>query len=281
MAFMASIDFDPREGFRRLSTESLTNDMDPSALPSGTVTFLLTDVEGSTRLWERDPATAAVVMPRHRELIAEAVDAWSGGRPLEQGEGDNVVAAFARATDAVRAAHAAQAALAAEPWPEGVDVRVRMAVHTGEVQVQGDGTYAGAVLNRCARLRALAHGAQVLVSGATADLVADSLDGGLYLTDLGAHRLRDLSRPEYVWQLVGPGLERDHPPLRSLDAVPNNLPVQLSSFIGRDEDITQGLRLLGESRLLTLTGAGGAARRAWPSALPRRSQTAFPEARGG
>ena len=230
--------------------------MTRSGLPSGTVTFLLTDAEGSTRLWERRPAVAAVVMPRHRDLIGAAVAAWRGACPLEQGEGDSVVAAFALATDAIRAAHAAQLALAGEPWPEGDAVRVRMALHTGQVEVSEDGTYAGPVLNRCARLRALAHGGQVLVSGATDDLVIDHLDD-LELVDLGAHRLRDLSRPERVWQLAGPGLEADHPPLRSLDATPNNLPVQLSSFVGRDGDIAQGVRLLGETRLLTFTGAGG------------------------
>jgi predicted ATPase/class 3 adenylate cyclase/DNA-binding CsgD family transcriptional regulator len=226
-------------------------------LPSGTVTFLLTDLEGSTRLWEADPANAAAVVPRHRVLIGEAVEDHGGGRPLEQGEGDNVVAAFGRATDAVRAAHAAQVALDAEPWPAGVDVRVRMALHTGEVEVHDDGTYAGPVLNRCARIRELAHGGQVLVSSATADLVADHLDNALALTDLGAHRLRDLSRPERVWQLDGPGLADEHPPLRSLDATPNNLPVQVSSFIGREDDIAQGARLMDQSRLLTVTGAGG------------------------
>jgi predicted ATPase/class 3 adenylate cyclase/DNA-binding CsgD family transcriptional regulator len=228
-----------------------------AGLPSGTVTFLLTDLEGSTRLWETDPVNAAVVVPRHRDLIGEAIGAHDGGRPLEQGEGDNVVAAFGRSIDAIRAAHAAQVALDAEPWPDGVQVRVRMALHTGEVEVHDDGTYAGPVLNRCARIRALAHGGQILVSSATADLVADNLEDGLALTDLGAHRLRDLSRPERVWQLDGPGLTPEHPPLRSLDATPNNLPVQVSSFIGRDDDIAQGARLMDESRLLTLTGAGG------------------------
>ena len=109
-------------------------------LPSGTVTFLLTDVEGSTRLWEREPVVAAAVIARHRELIGIAVDAHGGGRPLEQGEGDNVVAVFARATDAVRAAAASQRALGAEPWPEGGEVRVRMAVHTGEAEVREAGT---------------------------------------------------------------------------------------------------------------------------------------------
>jgi predicted ATPase/class 3 adenylate cyclase/DNA-binding CsgD family transcriptional regulator len=228
-----------------------------TGLPTGTVTFLLTDVEGSTRLWDADPVAAAAAIDRHRQLIADAVAAANGSRPLEQGEGDSTVSAFARATDAAAAAQAAQRALADEPWPGGRAIRVRMAIHTGEAEPAPDRTYAGAVLNRCARLRALAHGGQVLVSGATADLVAEHLDGDLHLSDLGSHRLRDLSRPERVWQLGGPGIEGDHPRLRSLDNTPNNLPVQLSSFIGREEDIAQGVTLLAQARVLTFTGAGG------------------------
>ncbi|HET6794070.1 MAG TPA: hypothetical protein VFH45_06500, partial [Acidimicrobiales bacterium] len=122
-------------------------------LPSGAVTFLLTDVEGSTRLWESDPVLAAAAMARHRRLLDEVIAASGGARPVEQGEGDSTVSAFSRPSDAVRAAAAAQRALAGEPWADGAVVRVRMAVHTGEVLVHDDGTYAGAALNRCARLR--------------------------------------------------------------------------------------------------------------------------------
>jgi predicted ATPase/class 3 adenylate cyclase/DNA-binding CsgD family transcriptional regulator len=226
-------------------------------LPSGTVAFLLTDVEGSSRLWESAPAQAAAAIVRHRELIDEVIAVCGGTQPLEQGEGDSIVASFARATDALRAAAMAQRALAEEPWPEGAPIRVRMALHTGEAEPRDDGTYAGAVLNRCARLRALAHGGQVLVSDATRDMVVDQLEDGARLVDLGLHRLRDLSRPERVWQLVAPGLVADHPPLRSLDSVPNNLPAQLSSFIGRDGDVERAVALLGETRLLTLSGSGG------------------------
>ena len=131
-------------------------------------------------------------------------------------------------------------------------------------------TYAGAALNRCARLRGLAHGRQVLVSSTTRDLVVDNLPPDLDLSDFGLHRLRDLSRPERVWQLDGPGLVNEHPRLRSLEVVPNNLPVQLSSFVGRHQEIDQGAALLAETRLLTLTGAGGAERPGWRNGSPPR-----------
>lgn len=230
---------------------------DAAALPSGTVTFLLTDVEGSTRMWESDAAAARVAVARHHHLLDDAIRACGGAKPLEQGEGDSVVAAFARATDGVRAALLAQQALAGESWPTDEPVRVRMALHSGEADVAADGTYAGAVLNRCARLRALGHGGQVLVSEATRDLAVDGLEPDVDLVDLGAHRLRDLSRPEQVWQLSGPGLQTAFPALRSLDSRPNNLPVQLSTFVGREDDIERAVALLSETRLLTLTGSGG------------------------
>lgn len=225
-------------------------------LASGTVTFVLTDVEGSTRLWEEHPAIAEAAIRRSRALIVRSVEACGGECPIEQGEGDSTVSVFARAIDAVRAAHEAQVALGEEPWPAGASVRVRMAVHTGDATPAGDGTYAGPVLHRCARLRALAHGGQVVVSDVVGRLVADGL-GSLALVDLGEHRLRDLSRAERVWQLAGPGLESQFPPLRSLDALPNNLPVQLSSFVGREAEIAQVVGLLGRARLVTITGSGG------------------------
>ncbi|HET6914590.1 MAG TPA: LuxR C-terminal-related transcriptional regulator [Acidimicrobiales bacterium] len=228
-----------------------------AGLPSGAVTFLLTDVEGSTRLWESDPASAVGALARHREILDGVIARWRGARPVEQGEGDSTVSAFARPSDALQAAREAQKLLGEELWPTEAHLRVRMALHTGEVQVRADGTYMGVALNRCARLRALAHGGQVLVSSATRDLAIDHLGSDLQLSDLGVHRLRDLSRPERVWQLSGPGLVDEHPALQSLDFVPNNLPVQLSSFVGRDDDIARVVTLLGETRLLTLTGAGG------------------------
>lgn len=224
-------------------------------LPAGTVTFLLTDVEGSSALWEKEP-TAASLIERHKGLLADAVAAHGGAHPLEQGEGDSIVAVFDRATSALAAAVDGQRALTSEPWPAGSAVRVRMALHSGEASPSADGTYAGPVLNRCARLRSLGHGGQILTSDATHDLVLDG-DADVELRDLGVHRLKDLSRPERVWEVSAPGLASSFAPLRSLDASPNNLPVQLSSFVGRDDDIEFTAKLLSETRLLTLTGSGG------------------------
>jgi predicted ATPase/class 3 adenylate cyclase/DNA-binding CsgD family transcriptional regulator len=227
------------------------------ALPTGTVTFLLTDVEGSSRRWE----TVAEVMPaaiaRHYDLLGEAIAAHGGVRPVEQGEGDSVVGAFSRATDAMHAAVDAQRALGAEPWPEGAEIRVRMAIHTGEAQMRDSGNYFGQAIIRCARLRAIGHGGQVLVSDASAALVASHVPDQEVLTDMGVHRLKDLSRPERVWQLTAPGLAEDFAPLRSLDAFAHNLPVQLTPLIGREELTVEVAERLGEDRLVTLTGAGG------------------------
>jgi predicted ATPase/class 3 adenylate cyclase/DNA-binding CsgD family transcriptional regulator len=227
------------------------------AVPAGTITFLLTDVEGSTRLWEAAPAAMPVAIARHYVLLDEAIARHDGVRPVEQGEGDSIVAAFTRAGDAVAAALDAQRALLAEDWPEGAALRVRMALHTGDAQVRDEGNYFGAAVIRCARLRAVAHGGQALLSAATAELVADRLPDGADLVNLGVHRLRDLGRPERVFALAHPDLPGGAPPPRSLDQLPNNLPVQLTSFVGRDRELAELDKLLDATRLLTLTGGGG------------------------
>lgn len=227
------------------------------ALPVGTVTFLLTDIAGSTSMWEADPTSAAKAVARHYDLIAEAVGRHGGVRPVEQGEGDSVVAAFARASDGLAAALEAQQALHLELWPEGVKLAVRMALHTGEAQLRDKGNYFGQAVNRCARVRALAHGGQVVLSRATHDLVADRLPSGVILRDLGTHRLRDLGRPEHVFQLCHPDLPDAFPALVSLDAVANNLPIQLTSFVGRAPELLELRGLLDSTRLLTFTGSGG------------------------
>jgi predicted ATPase/class 3 adenylate cyclase/DNA-binding CsgD family transcriptional regulator len=224
--------------------------------PSGTVTFLLTDVEASTQAWEADPLAASAAVLRQEEIIAEAVARHGGFRPVEQGEGDSIVAAFARASDAVSAALSAQLTLAGEDWRTAAPVRVRMALHTGEAESQS-GRYAGAAIIRAARLRGAAHGGQTLLSRAAAELAGDELPPGAALVDLGTHRLRDLVRAEHVFQLSHPDLPLGFPPLRSLDRVANNLPVQLTSFVGREEELAQVAAVLSEVRLLTLTGAGG------------------------
>jgi hypothetical protein len=172
-------------------------------------------------------------------------------RPVEQGEGDSFVAAFARASDAVAAAVELQRAPLAP-------IRLRIGVHTGEVQLRDEGNYAGPTINRTARLRDLAHGGQTVLSGATEPLVVDRLPEGAWLTDLGTHGLRDLPRPERVAQLCHPDLVNEFPPLRvSTSVVSQRLPAQLTSFVGRDAQLTQLRQLLAQNRVVTLTGAGG------------------------
>ena len=221
-------------------------------LPTGTVTLLLADVEGSTRLWETQAEGMTAAIARLNQVVCDVVAAHDGVRPVEQGEGDSFVAAFARASDAVAAALALQRAPLAP-------IRLRIGVHTGEVQLRDEGNYAGPTINRTARLRDLGHGGQTVVSGATEPLVVDRLPEGVWLTDLGTHPLRDMPRPERVVQLCHPDLVNEFPPLRTPKAVAaSNLPVQLTSFVGREAELTQLRELLAENRLVTLTGAGGA-----------------------
>ncbi len=227
------------------------------SFPTGLVTFLLSDVEGSTRLWEGDEAVMGAAIARHYELLHAAIALHGGVRPVEQGEGDSVVGVFARPSDALAATLDVQRAFAAEPWAQDGELRVRLALHTGEAQLRGDGCYVGRAVIRCARLRAVAHGGQTVLSGITRDLVADRLPEGANLRDLGSHRLKDLGQPERVWQVCHPELMNDFPPLRSLDAVVNNLPVQLTSFVGRDMELAELGRAFEAARLVTLTGAGG------------------------
>ncbi|RWO21080.1 MAG: adenylate/guanylate cyclase domain-containing protein [Mesorhizobium sp.] len=163
-----------------------------SRLPSWVVTFLLSDVEGSTRLWEGDEGTMGAAIARHYELLDAAITLHGGVRPVEQGEGDSVVGVFARPSDAIAAALHAQRTFAHEPWPGGQVLRIRIALHTGEAQLRGNDYYVGRTVIRCARLRAIAHGGQTVLSGATRDLVADRLPDDADLRDLGSHRLKDL-----------------------------------------------------------------------------------------
>jgi predicted ATPase/class 3 adenylate cyclase len=228
--------------------------MGAGALPAGTVTFLFTDLAGSTRLLEAHPAAYRVAVRRHHALLRAAVEGHGGA--VFETVGDAVYAAFARPTDAAAAALAGQLALRAEAWGEVGELRARVGLHTGEVERQG-AHYFGAPLYRCARLTATAHGLQVVLSGATAELVQEALPAGAGLRDLGEHRLKDLQRPERVFQLLHPELPGDFPPLRTLDALPNNLPVQLTSFVGRGQELAEVVRLLRAGRFLTLTGAGG------------------------
>jgi predicted ATPase/class 3 adenylate cyclase len=227
-------------------------------LPTGTITFLFTDIEGSTRLWEQQPEPMRAALARHDALAATLVEAHGGTLVKSRGEGDSLFAVFPRATDALAAAAAFQQALVAEPWPAEVSLRVRIALHTGEADLR-EGSYYGGEVNRCARLRAVAHGGQVLLSRTTYDLVRDALPEGASLRDLGEQRLRDLTRPEHVFQLLHPSLPADFPPLNTLETRPNNLPVQLTPLIGREQEVKAVQELLRreEVRLVTLTGPGG------------------------
>jgi predicted ATPase/class 3 adenylate cyclase len=229
-------------------------------LPTGTVTFLLTDVEGSTRLWDAHPEATRAAVARHDSLAASVIAAHEGVLVKSRGEGDSLFATFGRAADAVVAAVALQEALVVEEWPTPVSLRVRMALHTGEADLR-EGDYYGAAVNRCARLRAAAHGGQVLLSGATRGLVQDCLPEGVSLRDLGLHRLRDLAQPEQIYLLHHPALPEVDAPLRSLQAFSHNLPLQLTSFIGRERELAEVKRLLAGAPagppLVTLTGAGG------------------------
>jgi predicted ATPase/class 3 adenylate cyclase/DNA-binding CsgD family transcriptional regulator len=220
-------------------------------LSAGTVTLLLADAEGSARLWKSAEEMAAAIEMLDRTL-SDVVARHHGVRPVDQGEGQGSVAAFARASDAVACALAlAQAPLA--------PILLRIGVHTGEVLTPpDDGRYSGPTFDRTARLRDLAHGGQIVISGTTHDLVVDTLDPDVWLRDLGSHRLRDLPRPERVLQLCHPDLRNEFPPLRVSNTIAvQHLPTQLSSFVGRDAEIDDVRRILADGRLVTLAGAGG------------------------
>jgi predicted ATPase/class 3 adenylate cyclase len=223
-------------------------------MPTGTVTFLFTDIQGSTRLWDDQPEAMRLNLARHDALLRRAIQAHGGS--VFKTVGDAFCAAFARATDAIVAAVDAQQSLDAEPWQASGPLRVRMAIHSGAAE-ERDGDYFGPPLNRVARLLAAGHGGQTLLSLAAAELARDDLPEDVSLRDLGQHRLKDLQRPEQVYQLLHAGLPEGFPPLRTLDRHPHNLPVQLTTFIGREREIAEVQRLLDGTRLLTVTGTGG------------------------
>ena len=231
-----------------------------AGLPAGTVTFLLTDIEGSTRLWESVPEAMEVALERHNRLVAGVIEDHGGVVVTSRGEGDSFFAAFASAVAAVEAAGACQLALAGQAWPAGAALRVRMGLHTGEAHVQ-DGDYVDhAPINRCARVKAAAHGGQVLVTQATRDLVAGRLGSGFGLAKLGEFRLRDLAGPELIYQLTHAGLPAGFPPIRTAAGRgPRPLPVSTTSLIGREQAIGELAGLLAQPgvRLVTLTGPGG------------------------
>ena len=237
---------------RRADTASLNwSDLGVSELPTGTVTLLLADVEGSTRLWQTQPDDMSAAVARLDCTLADLIAAHHGVRPVEQGEGDSFVVAFARASDAVACALELQRAPLSP-------ISLRIGLHTGEVRLRDEANYIGPTINRTARLRDLAHGGQTVISATTHDLLVDSPPAGAWMLDLGTHALRDLPRPERVSQLCHADLRNDFPPLRvAKTAASQHLPPQLTSFVGRGAEIEAVRRNIAENRLVTLTGAGG------------------------
>ena len=210
-------------------------------------------MEGSTRAWEDCPDETRAALKRHDEIVAKEIESRSGAIILERGEGDSVFAVFARASDAAAAACEIQRRIRSEFWPEHVPMRLRMAIHTGEAGAD----YRGPHVNRAVRIRDIAHGEQILVSGVTAGIVRGALSDELSLIDLGQHRLRDVAEMEHVFQLAHPELRDNFPPLKSLSNFRQNLPVQLTSFIGRDRERRTVRALIDSNRLVTLVGSGG------------------------
>jgi predicted ATPase/class 3 adenylate cyclase len=223
-------------------------------LPTGTVTFLFTDLEGSTRLWEEHPDAMSSALARHDEILRNAVERHHGW--IVKRTGDGMHAVFTSARDAIEAAVDAQLELASVDWGETGPLAVRMGCNSGEAELR-EGDYYGPSVNRAARIMAAAHGGQILCSHATAQLLEDALPPDVTLLDLGEHRLRDLARAEHVFQVQHPALRLEFPRLRSLDAYPTNLPAQRTSFIGREGDVDAVAAALRDHRVVTITGVGG------------------------
>ena len=229
-------------------------DGDGLASGGGVDRLLFTDIEGSTSLWVRDSVAMKRALERHDELLGMAIR--SAGGSIFKHTGDGCCAAFASVASALEAAALAQRGLADESWGELGPLRVRMGVHVGEAEPRGEDWF-GPSLSGCARLTSAGHGGQVLVSDAALASLGPGMAAELGLRDLGAHRLRDMPRPDHVWQLTGPGLEVDFPPLRSVDLFRGSLPSPLSTFIGRDDERRQVRDLVASQRMVTLVGAGG------------------------
>jgi predicted ATPase/class 3 adenylate cyclase len=220
------------------------------------LTFLFTDVEGSTRLWEQRPDAMRAALERHDAIVRTAIAESEG--EIVKTTGDGLMAVFASPSGAIAAALAAQRGLFAQAWPEGCLIRVRMGIHTGEVEERG-GDFFGPAVNRTARIMSAGHGGQVLLSEATAGLVEGLLPDSATLRDLGEHRLKDLGRPQHLFQVAHPGLPSEFAPLVTIDMRPNNLPTETSAFVGREAELRAIRERLDDAdiRLVTLTGAGG------------------------
>ncbi|MCK5439722.1 MAG: adenylate/guanylate cyclase domain-containing protein, partial [Gemmatimonadetes bacterium] len=224
--------------------------------PTGTITFLATDIQGSTEMWERYPSSMPSALERHDALLGSVVEEHGG--KVFKNVGDGVFTAFDSAPQAVAAALAAQRQLTEEEWSTPEPLRVRMAIHSGEAEARG-GDYFGMALNRVARILAAGHGGQVLLSQAVERLVSERFPEGVALRDLGLRSLKDLTEPERVFQLVMADLPDEFPPLNTLDARPNNLPAQATVVVGRSREIEEVRKLVlrDDARVVTLTGPSG------------------------
>jgi predicted ATPase/class 3 adenylate cyclase len=243
-------------------------------LPTGTVTFLFTDLEGSTRLWEQHPDAMRDALARHDEILRAAVEK-RGGHVVKT-TGDGLHAAFAVAVDGLDAAVDAQRALVGETWALPEPLRVRMGLHTGAAELR-DGDYYGGAVNRAARISAAAHGGQIIASAPTTDLARDDLDPEIGLLDLGEHRLRDLGRPEHLYGVSAPDLPAGFPEPRTLDAYPGNLPAQRTAFIGRDAELAEITAALTDAPVVTLTGVGGVGKTRLALQAAAHSVVSFPD----
>lgn len=252
-----------------------TQGEDHGRYPTGTVTFLFTDIEGSTRLvQELGAAEWSRLLERHRAILREAITANEG---IEvQTEGDGFFAVYRTAAQAVASAVEGQRRLAAEVWPKGAAILVRMGLHTGEGFLDADGSYVGADVHRAARIAAAGHGGQVVLSDAVRALVGKALPEGVTIIDLGEHRLKDL-HAERLGQLCISGLRNSFPPLKAIDRSPNNLPTQLTSFVGREKELETAGKLLAGTRLLTLSGPGGTGKTRLSLQLAAMQADAFPD----
>jgi predicted ATPase/class 3 adenylate cyclase len=246
----------------------------PVSLPTGTVTFLFSDIEGSTERWEKHHDAMKAAVARHEKLVRLAISRHDGY--IFKTVGDAFCSAFTTAPNAVNAALDAQRALSTEDFSAVHGLRVRMGLHTGYAE-ERDADYFGPAVNRVTRLMSIGHGGQVLLSGATHELVQNEAPRETKFTDLGSHRLKDLAQPEHVWQLTVKGLPAEFPRLNSLDTLPNNLPIQVTSFRGREQDLEDLKMHLVEHRLVTLFGAGGVGKTRLAAQLGAEVLDRFPD----
>ena len=243
-------------------------------LPTGAVTFLFTDIEGSTSLWEAHPRAMRSAMRLHDSILEQAVLTNHG--VVFKHTGDGICAAFGVPSEAIAAALEAQCALVSQAWGETGSLRIRVGVHTGEVE-QEDGDYVGTALNVVSRLMSAAHGGQIVISHGTMALAGHHMPENVSLVDLGEFQLRGLAEPQRIFQLIHPALPRQFPPLRLLGPVVGNLPVELTSFVGRDDEIRTVGELLSAARLVTLAGIGGAGKTRLAVRSADEQQEAYPD----